>query len=82
MEKFDIYIVSFGDRQENRDRTVEILPRFTCHRSGVGLDPNWTSHISNLAILGAKNSVKRSVCGIEAPMRSWFFARGRSRVWD
>ena len=70
MEKFDIYIVLFGDRHKNRDRTVEILPRFVCHRPGVGLDPNWTSYISNLAILGARISVKRSVCGIEAPVRS------------
>ncbi|PON38016.1 hypothetical protein PanWU01x14_315880 [Parasponia andersonii] len=30
-------------------------------------DPNWTNYMSNLAILGARNSVKRSVCGIEAP---------------
>ena len=70
MEKFDIYIVLFGDRHKNRDRTVEILSPFTCHRSGVDPDPNWTSYMSNLAILGARNSMKRSVRGIEAPMRS------------
>ncbi|PON67829.1 hypothetical protein PanWU01x14_099970 [Parasponia andersonii] len=29
--------------------------------------------MSNLAILGAKNSVKRSVCGIEAPVRKLIF---------
>ena len=70
MEKFDIYIVLFGDRHENRNRTVEILSRFACHRSGVGPDPNWISYMSNLAILGARNSTKRSVHGIEAPVRS------------
>ncbi|PON49098.1 hypothetical protein PanWU01x14_232580 [Parasponia andersonii] len=73
MEKFDIYIVLFGDRHENRDQTVEILPRFVYHRSGEDPDSNWISYMSNLAILGTRNSVKRSVCGIEAPTRSWFF---------
>ncbi|PON67963.1 hypothetical protein PanWU01x14_099600, partial [Parasponia andersonii] len=29
--------------------------------------------MSNLAILGARNSVKRSVCGIEAPVRKLIF---------
>ncbi|PON32870.1 hypothetical protein PanWU01x14_357490 [Parasponia andersonii] len=29
--------------------------------------------MSNLAILGARNSVKRSICGIEAPMRKLVF---------
>ena len=80
MEKFDIYIVLFGDRHENRDRTVEILSRFVYRQSGVDLDPNWISYISNLAILGARNSTKRSVRGIEAPVKSWFFARRRSRA--
>ncbi|PON80731.1 hypothetical protein PanWU01x14_002870 [Parasponia andersonii] len=63
----------FGDRHKNRDRTVEILSRFACHWSGVDADPNWTSYMSNLAILGARNSVKRSVCGIEAPVRKLIF---------
>ncbi|PON78673.1 hypothetical protein PanWU01x14_019310 [Parasponia andersonii] len=75
MEKFDIYIVWFGDRHENQDRTVKILSRFACHRSGVGPDPNWTSYMSNLAILGARNSVKRSVCGIESPVRKLVFRK-------
>ncbi|PON38963.1 hypothetical protein PanWU01x14_308780 [Parasponia andersonii] len=63
----------FGDRHENQDRTVEILSRFACHRSGVDADPNQTSYMSNLAILGARNSMKRSVCGIEAPLRKLVF---------
>ena len=70
MGKFDIYIVLFGDRHKNHDRMVEILSRFACHRSDVDLDPNWTSYMSNLAILGARNSVKKSVCGIKTPVRS------------
>ncbi|PON33476.1 hypothetical protein PanWU01x14_352340, partial [Parasponia andersonii] len=36
-------------------------------------DPNWTSYMSNLAILGARNSMKRSVCGIEVPVRKLIF---------
>ena len=60
----------FSDRRENRDRTVEILSPFTCQRSGVDPDPNWTSYISNLAILGARNPTKRSVRGIEVPVVS------------
>ena len=70
MEKFDIYIVLFGDRHENRDRTVKILSRFACHRLGVDLDLNWIIWVSNLAILDARNSTKRSVRGIEALVRS------------
>ena len=70
MEKFDIYIVLFGDQSKNRDRTVEILSRIACHRSGVDPDPNLASYMPNLAILGARNSTKRSVRGIEAPVRS------------
>ena len=70
MEKFDIYIVLFGDRPKNRDRTVEILSRFACHRSGVDPDPNLASYMPNLAILGARNSVKKSVCRIKTPVRS------------
>ncbi|PON66085.1 hypothetical protein TorRG33x02_268950, partial [Trema orientale] len=66
MGKFDIYIVLLGDRHENRDRTVEILSHLTCRRLGVGPGPNWTIWMSNLAILGAINSTKRSVRGIEA----------------
>ncbi|PON48034.1 hypothetical protein PanWU01x14_240270 [Parasponia andersonii] len=63
----------FSDLHKNRDQTVEILSRFVCHRSGVDPDPNWTSYISNLAILGARNSVKRSVYRIEAPVRKLVF---------
>ena len=70
MEKFDIYIVLFGDRPKNRDRTVEILSRFACHRSGVGPDPNLASYMPNLAILGARNPTKRSVRGIEVSVIS------------
>ena len=70
MEKFDIYIVLFGDRPKNRDRTVEILSRFACHRSGVDSDPNFASYMPNLAILGARNPLKKSVCEIEVPMIS------------
>ncbi|PON60845.1 hypothetical protein PanWU01x14_149740, partial [Parasponia andersonii] len=64
---------AFGDRHKNRDRTVKILSRFACHRSGVDPDPNWTSYMSNLAILGARNSVKKSICGIEAQVRKLVF---------
>ncbi|PON75713.1 hypothetical protein PanWU01x14_039730, partial [Parasponia andersonii] len=56
------------------------LPRFACHQPGVGPDPNWTSYISNIAILDTRNSVKRLVCGNEAPLRSLFFAKRRSRA--
>ena len=70
MEKFDIYIVLFGDRHKNRDRTVEILSRFACHRSGVDPDPNLVSYMPNLAILGARNLMKTSVRGIEVPVIS------------
>ena len=70
MEKFDIYIVLFGDRHKNRDQTVEILSRFACHQSGVDPGPNLAGYMSNLAILGARNSVKKSVCGIKTLVRS------------
>ncbi|PON48669.1 hypothetical protein PanWU01x14_235460, partial [Parasponia andersonii] len=73
--KDDIYILHmFGDRHENQNRTVKIFPRFACHRSGVDPDLKWISYMSNLAILDTRNSMKKSVCRFEAPLKSWFFA--------